>query len=83
VTVPVANCKSRQYDAQIKSDWIFADYLKYLADFKEESTDQVLYCKDWHFCKDFKDYVPYVTPVFFQSDWLNDYWDYLNSDDYR
>ena len=31
--VPVANCKSRQYDAQIKCDWKFAKYLAYLDGF--------------------------------------------------
>ena len=31
--VPVANCKSRQYDAQIKCDWKFAKYLDYLEGF--------------------------------------------------
>ena len=34
VTVPVANCKSRQYDAQIKSEWKFSDYLAYLEGFQ-------------------------------------------------
>ena len=36
VTVPVANCKSRQYDAQIKSDWKFSDYLVYLEGYHVE-----------------------------------------------
>ena len=36
VTVPVANCKSRQYDAQIKTDWKFSDYLDYLEGFQIE-----------------------------------------------
>lgn len=83
--VPVANCRSRQYDAQIKSDWTFAEYLVYLEGFDnmDSGKRQVLYCKDWHFCREFRDYVPYETPVFFASDWLNQYWDGMESDDYR
>jgi len=35
--------------------------------------------------RDFPDYSSYSTPVFFQSDWLNEFWDSRTdcSDDYR
>ena len=29
-TVPVANCRSRRYDAQLKTDWKFGNYIDYL-----------------------------------------------------
>lgn len=35
--------------------------------------------------RDFPEYVAYTTPVYFQSDWLNQYWDSheKQDDDYR
>jgi len=81
--VPVANCRSRKYDAQVKTEWKFSDYLCYLESFREGGGSDILYCKDWHLAKDFPQNEPYQTPVFFQSDWLNQYYDSLEYDDYR
>lgn len=33
--------------------------------------------------RDFPEHNIYTTPVFFSSDWLNEYWDTLEVDDYR
>lgn len=33
--------------------------------------------------RDFPEHNVYTTPVFFTSDWLNEYWDTLEVDDYR
>ncbi|KAH8962691.1 hypothetical protein BDL97_05G114000 [Sphagnum fallax] len=38
-------------------------------------TQHLLYLKDWHFVKEYPDYVAYETPVFFEDDWLNLYLD--------
>lgn len=35
------------------------------------------------FYRDFPEHNVYTTPVFFTSDWLNEYWDTLEVDDYR
>lgn len=35
------------------------------------------------FIRDFPEHNVYTTPVFFSSDWLNEYWDTLEVDDYR
>lgn len=35
------------------------------------------------FYRDFPEHSVYTTPVFFSSDWLNEYWDTLEVDDYR
>lgn len=35
------------------------------------------------FNRDFPEHNVYTTPVFFTSDWLNEYWDTLEVDDYR
>ncbi|NP_001292295.1 jmjC domain-containing protein 4-like [Magallana gigas] len=42
-----------------------------------------LYLKDWHFTRDFPDYTAYETPCGFSSDWLNEFWDTKDDDDYR
>lgn len=41
----------------------------------------ILFC--FVFCRDFPEHNVYTTPVFFTSDWLNEYWDTLEVDDYR
>lgn len=35
------------------------------------------------FNRDFPEHSVYTTPVYFTSDWLNEYWDTLHVDDYR
>lgn len=35
------------------------------------------------FNRDFPEHNVYTTPVYFTSDWLNEYWDTLQVDDYR
>ncbi|KAJ8449078.1 hypothetical protein Cgig2_004133 [Carnegiea gigantea] len=35
----------------------------------------LLYLKDWHFVKEYTEYVAYSTPLFFNDDWLNLYLD--------
>lgn len=35
------------------------------------------------FYRDYPEHNVYSTPVFFSSDWLNEYWDTLEVDDYR
>lgn len=34
-------------------------------------------------CRMFPDHHAYTTPIYFSSDWLNEYWDTLDFDDYR
>lgn len=34
-----------------------------------------MYCKDWHIAKDYPESHVYETPVIFQDDWLNSFWD--------
>ncbi|XP_072180779.1 2-oxoglutarate and iron-dependent oxygenase JMJD4-like isoform X2 [Diadema setosum] len=87
-TVPVANCGKVQYYAQPKQDMKFSEYLRYwrghiATDY--QSSQGCLYLKDWHFTRAFSDYEAYSTPIYFSSDWLNEYWDHLcnSGDDYR
>ncbi|XP_074629189.1 2-oxoglutarate and iron-dependent oxygenase JMJD4-like isoform X2 [Acropora palmata] len=84
---PVANCSQAEYNSQVKQDMSvteFCDYWK--SSFQDEKNKtEVLYLKDWHFCKAFPGYNAYETPVYFKSDWLNEFWDKRRdvTDDYR
>ncbi|XP_066266660.1 2-oxoglutarate and iron-dependent oxygenase JMJD4-like [Branchiostoma lanceolatum] len=88
LTVPVADCKKVEYQAQPKEDMTLAEFLDYWQDLYRSEHDPskpCLYLKDWHFCRSVPDYGAYETPVYFQSDWLNEFWDqrYHGEDDYR
>ncbi|XP_078681566.1 2-oxoglutarate and iron-dependent oxygenase JMJD4-like isoform X2 [Branchiostoma floridae x Branchiostoma belcheri] len=88
LTVPVADCKRVEFQAQPKCDMMLAEFLDYWQDLytsEHAPGKPCLYLKDWHFCRACPDYGAYETPVFFQSDWLNEFWDlrYRGADDYR
>lgn len=62
-TCPVANCNEVKYNAHIKNDIKFADFIDYLKDFhdKEHNTNaECLYLKDWHFVQ----YVCYILVLY-------------------
>ncbi|XP_071943049.1 2-oxoglutarate and iron-dependent oxygenase JMJD4-like [Antedon mediterranea] len=90
-TVPVSNCGKEQYGSQPKADMLMRDFIKYWQEYIEEDYNEnkrCLYLKDWHFTKIFPDYNAYETPVYFTSDWLNEFWDCTRQDskscdDYR
>ncbi|KAI9140350.1 hypothetical protein BKA69DRAFT_1080543 [Paraphysoderma sedebokerense] len=52
---------------------------------KECVEGKKLYLKDWHFVRDFPEYKAYETPLIFQDDWLNYWFDRREDvkDDYR
>ncbi|KAL6007092.1 hypothetical protein ACLOJK_032588 [Asimina triloba] len=41
----------------------------------DKGPGSLLYLKDWHFVKEYPEYVAYNTPLFFLDDWLNLYLD--------
>ncbi|KAL3854984.1 hypothetical protein ACJMK2_014216 [Sinanodonta woodiana] len=87
-SVPVADCGKEEYSSHPKESMTLTSYIEYLKDKKEKgqnSDERCLYLKDWHFTKAFPDYKAYVTPLYFRSDWMNEFWDSQNSidDDYR
>lgn len=87
-TVPVADCSNRYYNSQCKVEMLFSEYISYLRRHRQcsemdNSTDQCLYLKDWHFHKQFPEYQAYKTPKYFTSDWLNYKCDLNSCDDYR
>ncbi|XP_043543860.1 2-oxoglutarate and iron-dependent oxygenase JMJD4 [Chiloscyllium plagiosum] len=84
--VPVANCDVKEYNANPKHNIPLRDYLNYWGEHRESgysSPQGCLYMKDWHMHRVFPDHGVYSTPLFFQSDWLNEYWDSIQLDDYR
>ncbi|XP_051023775.1 2-oxoglutarate and iron-dependent oxygenase JMJD4 isoform X4 [Acomys russatus] len=89
VVVPVANCGVREYNSNPKEHMSFRDYVSYWKEYNRggcSSPRGCLYLKDWHLCRDslvddLEDI--FTLPVYFSSDWLNEFWDVLNVDDYR
>uniref|UniRef100_A0A3B3BNT0 2-oxoglutarate and iron-dependent oxygenase JMJD4 n=1 Tax=Oryzias melastigma TaxID=30732 RepID=A0A3B3BNT0_ORYME len=84
--VPVANCNSKEYNANPKQVMQFKEFIHYWKEYVQNghsSRKGCLYLKDWHMARDFPEHDVYSTPVFFSSDWLNEYWDTLEVDDYR
>ncbi len=85
---PAANCQMEEYQSHPKENVTFKEYAEYLQKYQENGYPwdmKCLYLKDWHFTRLFPDYEAYITPVFFHSDWLNEFWDSRpdETDDYR
>ncbi|XP_054716685.1 2-oxoglutarate and iron-dependent oxygenase JMJD4-like isoform X2 [Uloborus diversus] len=79
--VPVADCGIKDYNSQLKSNMKFKDYIKYWKKLNQETNNcPSLYLKDWHFNRNFPKYGAYVTPIFFKSDWLNEFCQKENDD---
>lgn len=89
LTVPVANCDVKEFNANPKSDWLLRDYIlnwqhhtavpikcETSSDISPENGSQNsnLYLKDWHFTRDVTNYSAYTTPLIFTSDWLNEFY---------
>ncbi|XP_044150048.1 2-oxoglutarate and iron-dependent oxygenase JMJD4 isoform X1 [Bufo gargarizans] len=84
--VPVANCDVKEYNANPKELLPLREYIAYWRDYIKNghrSAGGCLYLKDWHMRREFPDQDVYDTPVYFSSDWLNEYWDAVGVDDYR
>ncbi|XP_061549664.1 2-oxoglutarate and iron-dependent oxygenase JMJD4 isoform X1 [Phyllopteryx taeniolatus] len=84
--VPVANCNAKEYNANPKQVMPFKEFIQYWKEHIQNghsSPKGCLYLKDWHMARDFPEHHVYTTPIFFTSDWLNEYWDALEVDDYR
>ncbi|XP_066208905.1 2-oxoglutarate and iron-dependent oxygenase JMJD4 isoform X5 [Saccopteryx leptura] len=84
--VPVANCGVREFNSNPKEHMPLRDYITYWKEFIQgdySSLRGCLYLKDWHVCRDFSAKGLFTLPVYFSSDWLNEYWDALDVDDYR
>ncbi|KAF5180815.1 Jmjc domain-containing protein [Thalictrum thalictroides] len=84
--VQVAECGKREFTDQKRVEMSVSNFIDHwLAMSTKDSTDlsncqendeSLLYLKDWHFVKEYPEYVAYTTPLLFRDDWLNLY---LNS----
>ncbi|XP_064410583.1 2-oxoglutarate and iron-dependent oxygenase JMJD4 isoform X2 [Latimeria chalumnae] len=84
--IPVANCDVKEYNANPKECIPLKEYIDYWQDHIQNgysSPRGCLYLKDWHMHRAFPEHDVYFTPLFFTSDWLNEYWDTIQVDDYR
>ncbi|KAL5966661.1 2-oxoglutarate and iron-dependent oxygenase JMJD4, partial [Taenia solium] len=81
----VANCRDFEFGAHPTLTMTTEEYLAYWKTFNCNGTKQLLYLKDWHYFKaiDFHSY--YSQPVYFSSDWLNEFYDFRTDcdDDFR
>ena len=74
-TVPVSNCGQRQHNAHCSTEMSFAEYRQYWEG-RHSRPGTALYLKDWHFQRDRRGRpAVYTTPLYFASDWLNEWWD--------
>eukprot|EP00112_Aurelia_sp_Birch-Aquarium-sp1_P006289 Seg1697.5 transcript_id=Seg1697.5/GoldUCD/mRNA.D3Y31 product="JmjC domain-containing protein 4" protein_id=Seg1697.5/GoldUCD/D3Y31 len=82
--VPVANCSKKHYNAHEKKEMLFGDFLS-AWEHSLSANDQsfLLYLKDWHCQREFPNYRAYEVPKYFKSDWLNEWFDQGEQDDYR
>ncbi|KAI4336191.1 hypothetical protein L6164_014747 [Bauhinia variegata] len=82
--VQVADCGTREFTDQKRQEMSVSEFIEHwlsnsasqCSNETQTRNDQsVLYLKDWHFVKEYPEYLAYITPVFFCDDWLNLYLD--------
>ncbi|XP_051734484.1 2-oxoglutarate and iron-dependent oxygenase JMJD4 [Ctenopharyngodon idella] len=84
--VPVANCSAKEYNSNPKQIMPFKEFIQYWREYIQNghsSPKGCLYLKDWHMQRNFPEHNTYKNPIYFSSDWLNEYWDTTEVDDYR
>ncbi|XP_015269597.1 PREDICTED: jmjC domain-containing protein 4 isoform X2 [Gekko japonicus] len=84
--VPVANCDVKEYNSNPKEHLKLKEYISYWKEHIKKnyrSPRGCLYLKDWHLHRTFPEQDVYTIPIYFSSDWLNEYWDAIKVDDYR
>nr|XP_022918981.1 jmjC domain-containing protein 4 homolog isoform X1 [Onthophagus taurus]XP_022918982.1 jmjC domain-containing protein 4 homolog isoform X1 [Onthophagus taurus] len=77
--VMIYNCKIPHYNSQKTECTTLRDYLNSWA----KAKDDLLYLKDWHLKNQKPDDNFYRVPIYFASDWLNEYFCECLKDDYR
>ncbi|KAL5749551.1 hypothetical protein ACOSP7_024154 [Xanthoceras sorbifolium] len=84
-SVQVADCDTRDFTDQKRVEMSVSEFINHwLQNSTQENSDDsnneangtsVLYLKDWHFVKEYPEYLAYRTPQIFCDDWLNLYLD--------
>ncbi|CAN6452021.1 unnamed protein product [Victoria cruziana] len=74
--VQVADCRTREFTDQKRKEMTVSEFIDHWQrGLDQGGNESLLYLKDWHFVKEYPNYVAYVTPHFFFDDWLNMYLD--------
>ncbi|KAL8154216.1 hypothetical protein V2J09_011976 [Rumex salicifolius] len=80
----VADCGDREFTDQKRVQMTVSAFIKQWLVLSSDGNlnnsancndKSLLYLKDWHFVKEYPEYVAYTTPPFFADDWLNCYLD--------
>lgn len=84
--VPIANCSKVYFNSHEKIETTFGQFIHYWQRQRQPNdheSSELLYLKDWHLRRNQSDYQFYETPIYFASDWLNEYCEQNGCDDYR
>lgn len=86
--VQVADCDTRDFTDQKREEMLVSDFVERCLEVEGSAVQcsnengssngdsvSVPYLKDWHFVKEYPEYVAYITPTYFCDDWLNLYLD--------
>lgn len=86
--VQVADCYNREFTDQRRVEMSVSEFIEFWVaqnianrevhhniSIDDCSNNSILYLKDWHFIKEYPEYKAYMTPLFFNDDWLNLYLD--------
>lgn len=82
--VMVYDCHEKYFNSQRTNQCEFVEYIKYWEQcINKQHEQKLLYLKDWHLKNQFPNDKFYEVPVYFSSDWLNEYLCENSMDDYR
>uniref|UniRef100_A0A5B7B2H0 Putative jmjC domain-containing protein 4 isoform X2 n=1 Tax=Davidia involucrata TaxID=16924 RepID=A0A5B7B2H0_DAVIN len=83
--VQVADCGTREFTDQKRIEMSVSEFIDHWLDNSSKECNNasahkcdgkpLLYLKDWHFVKEYPQYLAYTTPLIFYDDWLNLYLD--------
>lgn len=77
----IYNCSERYYNSQKCEKSVFSKYVDYWRNRTDNSS--IYYLKDWHLKLQCRNSRFYDVPIYFASDWLNEYFLQCQDDDYR
>ncbi|KAH0704815.1 jmjC domain-containing protein 4 isoform X1 [Solanum tuberosum] len=73
--VQVADCGTREFTDQKRIEMTVSEFVDHWLRDCAAGGGSLLYLKDWHFVKEYPEYIAYRTPMDFSDDWLNFYLD--------
>nr|XP_019068123.1 anti-PCD protein-like isoform X2 [Solanum lycopersicum] len=71
----VADCGTREFTDQKRIEMTVSEFVDRWLHDGGAGGGSLLYLKDWHFVKEYPEYIAYRTPMDFSDDWLNFYLD--------